>query len=1073
MTSPIGKHTLVTDTLGNAILDVNGDDEGDYTAQYDFAGDTTYQESTLTKDFKIKVGNTTRILVNGEELTAVTGKYFDNTSLNVKVQYTTDDGTTWIDKDNYTVTATITSPSTTFTLTNQNPILKLNTYDVGTYTITFNYAKETGYLPSTSTLTYTQAKNTPVISGIPSTLTLYGYQSQTLTPVLKTSEGNVLPNKTISLSKQGTDYTSITNNKGEANFSSSLNITGSTNKFSDDCTSDKTSNYTGSITYDTDHYVLNGTTQDTAVKISSISSLADSQLIIDAETSSFGIISIKSGVESLNITITPTNISVGWVYDLLSVSRNSKSRIKIMVHGNVVSVFNDGKLVVPISLHSAPTGYNFFGDFKLYNVMVDSLPTSTILASDTLNFTFTGDDNLNTCTSSCSLTMNEFQTETLSYLIDGYSSNKVTTINSTFSIPTKNTTDYGFIYNNNGTVTEINKASFRILDYYTINNVISPINLVIFYSKKENYAYSYIRVNETIATEDWQLKESTNYTGLNISLETGNATVPLNTEFTLTAGLGVKNQTLKLYRNGTLKTTATTDNTGYATFTLTETVSNTYAYKIVYDGKDDFPSATSNTLNILVSKNATTLSLSSNKTSVAVGGTFTLSSILGLTNKTIRIYQDDKYLGTCTTGSNGIGYYTVTLSTLKDNYKFQAFYDGDTDSGASQSTPVYVSCSKTTPTITVTKTSNSIYVGDTFTINVTTNPVLASKSLTISYPDGSTGTLTTDTNGTTSTTRSETNTGLTGNYVVSYPGDDYYNAASGSCPVPTVNSRPKTSTSLEFTRCDYESYPGYVISGHLSPSISGQTINATIIRQGSTIQSTNVTTDSSGNFSFTITASGSDTTLNQVAITYAGNDDYSGSSAEDGILIHNPISLTTSIGSVSQEGATTESNGYAKREWWNLTPSNLSDDSDDTYINCGINCDTTSHVPIMSVSSPYRMPRTITFSDFLSDVPSNCTITQVDLMIRSGTIGCNDVSLSIARPRISLWLGNSSYVWGYGKAPTGGSYTNYTTHFTPNFKRNGEDLIAYISYPANQSSQPGILRISKAYTIIYYIPNQS
>ena len=846
-----GKHTLITDSKGKASLDLSSADDGSYTCTYDFNGDLNYDTCTNSKAFSIITGLETRILVNNDDLTSISGKYYDNTLLKLVLQYKKDGE--WVNKQSYSLNVKVTETSDIYTVDNTNNTINLSKYNVGVYNVVITYAGTTGYLPCTKTVVYTQSKNDVNISNI-NDLTVYGDYNVYLTPKIYTVSGNVVPNVIMGMLKQSVNYTSISNNDGVCNFNGALNYIQNVD-FTDNCSADKTADYTSTLVFDTDHYILASTE---AVTIKSCTTLVNKRLDLTVSTGDEGSVIITTSIGDVKVNITDTSLSVECYYPFVTVNRNSKSIVSVELHNNVLKVFNDNTLICSLKLNGTYSSYKLNGELLLYNITVSSIPTTDNLASETVTFSLTNNSNLNDKSISNVITLNEFKTFDLTYKIDTYDTNRLLNINSSISIPITNLTAYGLVYKDlqGQVVNKPNINVYNLNDYYASDYSLSTVDNVMFYAKQENTAMLLIKPNEAVNIEDWNILDKADYTGLNIVLETDNSSIIIGGSYNLTASVGVKNKVLNLYENNTLIDTGTTGSDGSVVFNYTKTGSGSFNYIVKSDADGVYPSASSNKVNITVSKKTASLSLVSRASSVTINGTFVLDCLLGVSGKTLNFYKGSTLLGTSVTSSVGIASYTVTASTYGDG-SYKAVLNEDSEYYTSESNVVVVSVNKISTSLTASVSKSSVNLNEDFTVSATISPAIAGVTIEFSDVDNAydiIGSATTDSNGVATITHSEYYNN-TGQYEADFYGTDMYSSSSAKVYKPTIITDTSIDTSVSVTSgSNY--YSGWSVKGTLldenNEGVVGVQVNGTI-SSGSTVLGVYPSiVDANGEFSFIV-----------------------------------------------------------------------------------------------------------------------------------------------------------------------------------------------------------------------------
>ena len=289
------------------------------------------------------------------------------------------------------------------------------------------------------------------------------------------------------------------------------------------------------------------------------------------------------------------------------------------------------------------------------------------------------------------------------------------------------------------------------------------------------------------------------------------------------------------------------------------------------------------------------LTCSANATAY-VGDSLTISGVLsynntGIASASVKLYDGSTLVDTLTSDSSGAVSKTVTATEGTHSYKL--VFEGDATYSNAESSSVSVVVSKRTPTISLSASSSSIYVGDTPSISGTLS---VGSGASVKIYSGSTllDTVTTGTNGAFSYTGSATSTSGSISYKAVYDGDSAYESVESSSVTITVSKKTPTLSANASTSTPAIN-SSFTISGTLkdgSANINGASI--TISLNGSTVATT---TTSSGAFSATITAPSS-TGSYTYAIAYGGDNKYVGVGETVSVTV-NKISTTTTLATSS------------------------------------------------------------------------------------------------------------------------------------------------------------------------------
>jgi hypothetical protein len=344
-----------------------------------------------------------------------------------------------------------------------------------------------------------------------------------------------------------------------------------------------------------------------------------------------------------------------------------------------------------------------------------------------------------------------------------------------------------------------------------------------------------------------QLLAAPTPTTLTLTVQPTSATVP-GQSVTLTAMLSpytvgpptttTDTETVNFYNGSTLIGSGTLTS-GVATLTTTALPAGTDALKAVYtppSTDQNYLGSTSNTVSVTVT--GIVVSSSVNPSTYSQNVTFTATVATGDTGS-VTFMDGTTSLGTATLSGTTA---TLSVSTLTVNsHSITAVYSGDGSHGPATSPVLTQVVNKATPTVKVTTTGGGSY-GDSVTITAT---VTAGTTGTVTFTSGGVTLGSASVNG--SGIASITTTALaTGNDTItaSYPGDDNYNAASGSTtltvstkgitPVLTSSSNPAVpGSSVTFT----DTFPAGV-TGSVVFTSGGTTIGTSSVTNGVATAST-------------------------------------------------------------------------------------------------------------------------------------------------------------------------------------------------------------------------------------------
>jgi C1A family cysteine protease len=331
-------------------------------------------------------------------------------------------------------------------------------------------------------------------------------------------------------------------------------------------------------------------------------------------------------------------------------------------------------------------------------------------------------------------------------------------------------------------------------------------------------------------------------------------TVTVNQNFTINGTLrngttGIANATITLQRstnNATWSnvTTNVTDATGTYQFSNNESAAGTYYYRTAYDGNATYTTATSNTVNVNVTKIPTTLTIAASNTTPVVNQQVTFNATLsnGTTplsgeNITIYHYLNNVRYNDTTNTTNTTGQITVTTSFGSPGQRtYYATFAGDSSYQAKTSSVVTINV------ITVTKLANALTIAapasaltkQNFTVNGTLSASAvgignATVTLQRSTNNAAWSNVTTNVTDATGTYQFSNNESAAGTYYyrTAYDGNATYTNATSS--VVTVNVT-KAATALTLT------------ASTTTPAVNQSvTFNATLTSSGAALPSESVT----------------------------------------------------------------------------------------------------------------------------------------------------------------------------------------------------------------------------------------
>ena len=317
-------------------------------------------------------------------------------------------------------------------------------------------------------------------------------------------------------------------------------------------------------------------------------------------------------------------------------------------------------------------------------------------------------------------------------------------------------------------------------------------------------------------------------------------------------------------------TSATTNSSGVATFTYSNTASGSVSKTFSYSGSSKYESA-SGKASWTVSKYNTTLTVSSDKSSYYVDDTATVTVTLKDSNGSV-ISGVSVSDGTTskTTSSSGVATFTYLNSSsgsVSKSYSFSATSKYNASSGK-----VSWSVSKYDTVLSVTSDKSSYYVDDTATVSVTlkTSTGVAISGASIVFEDGSS--ITTNSSGVASKTFSCSSAGSVSKSL-RYGGSTKYNSCTGSVGY-TVSLKP-TVTTLSASASSLNLGESVILTAKVTDS-SGVPITTGSVTwdiDGGDWDHTDL--DSNGET--TITLSSDSAITHECRVFYDGNDTYDSS----------------------------------------------------------------------------------------------------------------------------------------------------------------------------------------------------
>ena len=673
--------SIKTDEKGEAIIDLNEIETGDYTVSASFSQTNQYEAQTTSKDYYVFNGYFTRVKINGTVIsnsTIITAQFNDNTLLTFSLEYSEDE-TNWAVKNNWNIIISVNGQ--TYTVTSSNPTLDLTLLNAAEHTVNINYPGDTNYYSSTYNITYKQTKNTPTLTA--TDVTYYVDESKEALVTLTTPNGKGIPRIPINMTKQDNTYTSTTDNDGVARFSASV---------SNDplATSTDTTTYTleedtksiGTLTTNKE-YLLQIQNQDTYDLI-----------ITDIATLTF---------TGNNIIITDPLLNTYKTY-----ANEDSDKIRLTYHNNVFRVMVNDELIYSHYYTSLSKAVSIEGSCIINLIQLNTLNSGEYVNTAEVTYSFDGDRNLDSADDEeATFYHKELNTtNNLTYLIDGYANDKVPNYWSKYSW-TKSL-EYG--YYSDG----VNHDRVNSLQPYVPAG--EYVDFVI-YNRDLHGCMFYEEVDNLVYPLDWFVTDNNTYSGLNINLIPSATSIGHINTLTLTANLGVKGKTIKLYNNNSLISSGDTGVDGKKTFTISQPNVGNYNYRAYFEGDTSFQEAGSDIIPVTVYDSVTTLSLVSDKSTYTYPEPVVLTADLGISGKTIKVGNN-----TATTDSEGVATFTLN-NVLPNNYTYTAQFLGDANYNSCTSNNVQILINKLTTTTTLGDITTYAKYGETLNIIGTTTNV--------------------------------------------------------------------------------------------------------------------------------------------------------------------------------------------------------------------------------------------------------------------------------------------------------------------------------------------------------------
>ena len=673
--------SIKTDEKGEAIIDLNEIETGDYTVSASFSQTNQYEAQTTSKDYYVFNGYFTRVKINGTVITnstTITAQFNDNTLLTFSLEYSEDE-TNWAVKNNWNIIISVNGQ--TYTVTSSNPTLDLTLLNAAEHTVNINYPGDTNYYSSTYNITYKQTKNTPTLTA--TDVTYYVDESKEALVTLTTPNGKGIPRIPVNMTKQDNTYTSTTDNDGVARFSASV---------SNDPLATSTDTTTYTLEEDTKSIGTLTTNKEYLFQIQNQDTY--DLTITDIATLTF---------TGNNIIITDPLLNTYKTY-----ANEDSDKIRLTYHNNVFRVMVNDELIYSHYYTSLSKAVSIEGSCIINLIQLNTLNSGEYVNTAEVTYSFDGDRNLDSADDEeATFYHKELNTtNNLTYLIDGYANDKVPNYWSKYSW-TKSL-EYG--YYSDG----VNHDRVNSLQPYVPAG--EYVDFVI-YNRDLHGCMFYEEVDNLVYPLDWFVTDNNTYSGLNINLIPSATSIGHINTLTLTANLGVKGKTIKLYNNNSLISSGDTGVDGKKTFTISQPNVGNYNYRAYFEGDTSFQEAGSDIIPVTVYDSVTTLSLVSDKSTYTYPEPVVLTADLGISGKTIKVGNN-----TATTDSEGVATFTLN-NVLPNNYTYTARFLGDANYNSCTSNNVQILINKLTTTTTLGDITTYAKYGEPLNIIGTTTNV--------------------------------------------------------------------------------------------------------------------------------------------------------------------------------------------------------------------------------------------------------------------------------------------------------------------------------------------------------------
>ena len=633
-----------TNNQGSVEIDLSEEISGNYDISIISNETDQYEEKTVTKQIRVFNGYETRIYIDDLVEETVVGKYYDNTRLVCKVQWYDFENEIWKNKSIYTINVDYNNQ--TVTLNENSNILDLSKINVNEnpYEVILSYNGDNTYLPCEKTISYVQEKNDSEIFVLEE-ISKYVDEDKSFDVILKTVDGNVLPNQELFFEKQDNVYSTVTDNNGVGKFS--MNIS------NDDLIEEE----------DTETHILD---ESIPFNLSYLSNNEEYVINVNYEEN----LTILSN--SFSMVFNGNNVLIDNGFYKKSISfTNTSLKLRITNHNGIFRIFEDMKHLYSDENPNS-NDYNFYGDGEITNIQRNLLSDGSLINSAECTLSFNGNNDLNQSEDVTTTLKNlelKIQSD-INYYIDNYPYQKILNYMSVLSFENDGY-DYGYYVNN---------IYYDKSEEYVVTNNLDIVVL----NRRLNYCTKSRRIQRTIEDVDWIMNDTNNFSLNGIGIEY-NEYVAINNQTSVVADLGIMNQSVSILNGDNILDTKTTNNKGLATLNVSSSNVGRKDYVVQYEGIDGFNNATSEIFNInYVQSNLTTLTLTRSSNNIMVDDTVTFIADLGYPNKKIKFFYDGNSLDTVYTEDDGKCEITKLMNEAGDK-EVIARFEGDGGLNSSES----------------------------------------------------------------------------------------------------------------------------------------------------------------------------------------------------------------------------------------------------------------------------------------------------------------------------------------------------------------------------------------------------